>query len=62
MSVQRSLNKLDFEYELCTAFNGLEGLNLLNERLASNEPLPEVIILDLNMPKMNGIEFLRELR
>jgi CheY-like chemotaxis protein len=26
------------------------------------DPLPKIIILDINMPKMNGIEFLEELR
>lgn len=62
ISVQRSLSKLEFECELYTAFNGLEGLNILNEKLALDDPLPGVIILDLNLPRMNGMEFLRELR
>ncbi|HXH98652.1 MAG TPA: response regulator [Sphingobacteriaceae bacterium] len=62
ISVERSLSKLEMEYELFTAFNGIEGLTLLREKLQTNEPLPEVILLDLNMPKMNGIEFLKELR
>jgi DNA-binding NarL/FixJ family response regulator len=26
------------------------------------EPTPRIILLDINMPKMNGLEFLRELR
>lgn len=62
ISVQRSLSKLEIEYELHTAFNGIEGLNFLNERLETGTPLPEVILLDLNMPKMNGLEFLKEVR
>lgn len=62
ISVQRSLNRLELEYELYTAFNGIEGLTILREKLDSHEPLPEVVLLDLNMPKMNGIEFLKELR
>ena len=62
ISVQRSLNKLDRECELFTAFNGIEGLTFLKTRLNRKESLPEVILLDLNMPKMNGIEFLRQLR
>lgn len=58
ISVQRSLKKLDSEYELLTAYNGIEALHLLNHLTA----LPDVILLDLNMPKMNGIEFLSALR
>lgn len=58
ISVQRSLSKLESDYELQTAYNGIEALNMLN----SFKNLPDVILLDLNMPKMNGIEFLRTLR
>jgi CheY-like chemotaxis protein len=62
ISVQRSLNKLDIQYELFTAFNGVEGLNFLENRVKNKEVLPHVLLLDLNMPKMSGIEFLRKLR
>ena len=62
ISVQRSLNRLELEYELYTAFNGIEGLNILRKKLSTGEQLPEVILLDLNMPKMNGIEFLKVIR
>ena len=60
ISVQRSLKKMDSEYELHIAYNGKEALFLLTE----HKPLlvPDVILLDLNMPKMNGIEFLKVLR
>ncbi len=60
ISVQRSLKKLESEYELHIAYNGKEALSLLTEK---KPPLiPDVILLDLNMPKMNGIEFLKILR
>ncbi|MDF3078974.1 MAG: two-component response regulator [Sphingobacteriaceae bacterium] len=62
ISVQRSLKKLDQEYELHNAYNGVEALELLRGRKGHDGIIPDVILLDLNMPKMNGIEFLKELR
>ena len=60
ISIERALRKLDIEYDLYIAHNGKEALALLND---VTKPLdPDVILLDLNMPKMNGIEFLRVLR
>jgi CheY-like chemotaxis protein len=60
ISVQRSLKKLDIEYDLHTAYNGKDALDMLGPD--SNMALPDVILLDLNMPKMNGIEFLKVIR
>ena len=56
ISVERSLNKIDQNLELLTAYNGIEALEILNE---NSGILPNIILLDLNMPKMNGIEFLK---
>jgi CheY-like chemotaxis protein len=60
ISFERSLKKLNIECDLFVTHNGKEALQLLTD---SNTPLmPDVILLDLNMPKMNGIEFLRMIR
>jgi CheY-like chemotaxis protein len=60
ISVQRSLKKLEIEYELYSAYNGIEALKLLRDpEMKLN---PNVILLDINMPRMNGIEFLKVLR
>ncbi|WP_431241815.1 response regulator [Flavobacterium sp. P21] len=60
ISVERSLKKLEIQYDLHTAYNGLEALQMLRK---TEDPLiPDVILLDINMPKMNGIEFLKILR
>jgi CheY-like chemotaxis protein len=59
ISVQRALMKIDIQYELTTAYNGREALALLTQPGAIR---PDVILLDLSMPKMNGFEFLKTLR
>lgn len=43
-----------------TVTSGRQGLVLLEEKIASGEPLPKVIFLDINMPLMNGWEFLEK--
>jgi len=60
ISVERSLKKLEIKYILHTAYNGLEALNML--RSTTDKLVPDVILLDINMPRMNGIEFLKVLR
>ncbi len=60
ISVERSLRKLDIQFELHTAHNGKEALTMLTQPV--NNITPDVILLDLNMPKMNGIEFLKIIR
>ncbi len=60
ISVQRTLKKWDADYNLHIAYNGKEALDLLNDPL---KPLmPDVVLLDMNMPKMNGLEFLHAIR
>jgi CheY-like chemotaxis protein len=60
MNVKRAFQKNHIANPLYVAENGVEAL----ERLRSGEIPRErrIVLLDLNMPRMNGIEFLRELR
>jgi CheY-like chemotaxis protein len=59
MAVKRSINELDIRNPLVVKSNGEEGLIYLNDE---QNPLPAMILLDINMPKMNGIEFLRVIK
>ena len=42
-------------------YNGQEALNEIMSHLGNPEKLPELILLDINMPVMNGWDFLDEL-
>jgi CheY-like chemotaxis protein len=59
MNVKRAFTKNNIKNELFVAGNGVEALEMLR---SDTVPLPRIIILDINMPKMNGIEFLKVLR
>lgn len=59
MNVQRAFKKNNITNPLHIARNGLEALEILRSKVI---PMQPIIILDINMPKMNGIEFLQELR
>lgn len=59
MNVKRAFTKNNIKNELFVAGNGVEALDMLRSSII---PLPRIIILDINMPKMNGIEFLKIIR
>lgn len=62
MNVQRVFGKLNLHHDLHTVRNGQEALDLLEGKNALGHYHPDLVLLDLNMPKMNGIEFLKEIR
>lgn len=60
MNVRRAFERNNVSNPLFIAGNGLEGLEVLR-----GDEMPKerrLVLLDLNMPKMNGIEFLQALR
>lgn len=63
MTVQRAMKKIDISNPLYVARTGVEALGMLRgDGYPKIEPTPSLILLDLNLPKMGGIEFLSELR
>jgi CheY-like chemotaxis protein len=61
MNVKRAFKKNNVSNQLVIASNGLEALTLLRSETLEY-PRPKIVLLDLNMPKMGGIEFLKEIR
>lgn len=41
--------------------NGKEAIDNLNDSLKNNSDLPDIILLDINMPIMDGWEFMEEM-
>ena len=64
MTLQRAFKKNNIQNPLSIAHNGIEALDLLRGTNGVDKvvPSPRIILLDINMPQMNGLEFLRELR
>ncbi len=59
-NIRRAFKKGNITNPLYVAGNGLEALEML--RGTEMPRTRRLVLLDLNMPRMNGIEFLRELR
>ena len=58
-SVQRSFKELRVTNPLIVTHNGEEALEYLEN---NTEKLPGLILLDLRMPRMDGIEFLKVIK
>lgn len=63
MSIKRAFSKLRLANDVVVASDGVEALEVLRGENGKTklEP-PYLILLDLNMPRMNGLEFLEHIR
>ncbi len=55
MKMKRTISLLKSNHTIHEAKNGEEALHFLEDK----DNIPDIILLDLNMPKISGIEFLR---
>ncbi len=58
MKLKRVCNSFGHKHKIIEANNGEDALQLLEQK----DNLPDIILLDLNMPKINGVEFLKILK
>ena len=58
MKLNRATSSLQLNHKITEANNGEVALEMLEDK----DNLPDIILLDLNMPKINGIEFLKILK
>lgn len=55
---EATLNRLGVAKQIHSALNGKEALDLINGYFQGDLAIPDVIFLDLNMPIMDGFQFI----
>lgn len=58
MTIKRSISEIGIPINLKVVKNGEEAL----EYLITTQDQPDLILLDLNMPKMSGLEFMKQFK
>ncbi|RYD56103.1 MAG: response regulator [Sphingobacteriales bacterium] len=63
MDIKRTLDKTNIMYQLHVAANGEEAIDMLNGKTEDGNKInPDIMLVDINMPRMNGLELLSTIR
>ena len=58
----RALRKANVANEIQVAHDGAEALEYLKVASSGDKPMPQLVLLDLKLPKVEGLEVLRNIR
>ncbi|MES2416832.1 MAG: response regulator [Bacteroidota bacterium] len=56
--IKKIVEKTGYDIKMEARSNGQQAIDYLNEAIALGQPLPSLILVDINMPVMNGWEFI----
>jgi len=60
--IKEAFKDTDISYDITVAKDGMEALEILEDRIKNSSRMPNLITLDLNLPRMDGIELLKEIK
>ena len=58
----KTLQKLGLAQDIHCALNGQDALTLINDYFAHSRSMPDIILLDLNMPVLDGFGFIEAIK
>ncbi|SFD05240.1 response regulator [Algibacter pectinivorans] len=59
-TIKKTIQSLDFDNSVIAFSDGEEAINFMIENLNKEDELPDIILLDINMPIMDGFQFMEE--
>ncbi|SFH41430.1 response regulator [Pedobacter insulae] len=56
--IKKIVEKTGFNIDMIARNNGQQAIDYLTDTISQNKPLPSLVLIDINMPVMNGWEFI----